>query len=257
MTRYHPKSATRGFTLIELLVVMSIIALLVGILLPVVGNARTRAKQVMSASNMRQIGMAIHFYQNDFEGWFPQTTHSNPDVGSSWLYVLASYLTDARKVNHPSVVGQTIWDIGPVRICPRDPKGAERLAATGFATSSSYTLNEWISVPQPLPGGRVDLANSFNNRELIKDASRTQVLYVLANNSAVSIFEDHTHSRGWFSWGAVTADISTDRYGANGSPSFLNGTSNYLYADNHVEEIQATTHKDLIDAGVNFSRPPQ
>lgn len=59
-----------GFTLIELLVVISIIALLIAILLPVLNSAREAGKAISCLSNQRQIGVGMHVYVNDNEDEF-------------------------------------------------------------------------------------------------------------------------------------------------------------------------------------------
>ena len=57
----------KGFTIVELLVVISIIALLIGILLPAIGKARDKARTTASVSNLRQLAVAHNAYAGDWE----------------------------------------------------------------------------------------------------------------------------------------------------------------------------------------------
>jgi prepilin-type N-terminal cleavage/methylation domain-containing protein/prepilin-type processing-associated H-X9-DG protein len=66
------RRARHGFTLIELLVAISIIAILVGILLPVVASARRSAQRVTCSSNLRNIGIVIDIYAQENKDFYPQ-----------------------------------------------------------------------------------------------------------------------------------------------------------------------------------------
>jgi prepilin-type N-terminal cleavage/methylation domain-containing protein len=69
--RMEDETMPRAFTLIELLVVVAIIALLLGILLPVTGQARMQAKVLTVNAELRDIGLALEAYSFDHEGKYP------------------------------------------------------------------------------------------------------------------------------------------------------------------------------------------
>lgn len=77
------KPSRGAFTLVELLVVIGIIAILVGILLPVMNKVRQSAQEAVCMSNMRQLGFGVQSYANQNYGSLPQKGPDGSDQGTN------------------------------------------------------------------------------------------------------------------------------------------------------------------------------
>lgn len=94
-----------GFTLIELLVVIAIIAILAAILFPVFAQAREKARTAQSGSNVRQLGLAVKMYVQDYDerypfgGWWD---HGMDSATNDWQNSTAPYIKNRGLYRCPS-----------------------------------------------------------------------------------------------------------------------------------------------------------
>ena len=229
------KRKPSAFTIIELLVVIAIISILAGLLLPALASAKARARQTKCASNVRQLGLAMLMYADDFHGQLPDTMHGSVSTNASWINSLKIYVGNA----------------DPIRICPADARGNERLTNNG----SSYVMNEFLAVPVVDPFGQ-ELVPAYRI-ETLPEPADTMLLFEIADAYGPNVYADHTHSRGWaLGWKEVLKDIQPDRHRTGHAlADHSQGRANYLFADGHVENIKARTLKEQIERGINPADP--
>ena len=98
---------TRAFTLIELLVVVSIIAVLIGLLLPALGSARLAARSVACLSTMRQIQIGSLMYSEDNRGRLIEPGLPEGGIGPreelAWVNTLRQYVDEGIDHRSPGV----------------------------------------------------------------------------------------------------------------------------------------------------------
>src|ERR671912_1895636 len=96
---------TNAFTLVELLVVIGIIAVLIGVLLPVLAGARRAAETAQCLSNLRQIGQGFAMYTSEYLGWgIPGFIRRQPNGGrgeGTWgtMLVVKKYIRSADQMD--------------------------------------------------------------------------------------------------------------------------------------------------------------
>ena len=97
----HQKTRS-AFTLIELLVVIAIIAILAAILFPVFARARENARRSSCQSNLKQIGLSIIQYQQDYDEKFPLAMQQGPGLVLGWSAQIQPYTKSLQILQCPS-----------------------------------------------------------------------------------------------------------------------------------------------------------
>jgi prepilin-type N-terminal cleavage/methylation domain-containing protein len=218
-----------AFSLIELLVVIAIVALLVGILLPALGQARMTARATVCGSRLQQIGVGLAAYLNDFPDRLPQMRGPLPQGGES---VIGSLFAGAKG----RLPFYGINEIGAARR-PLNPYLSD-LAYDDEKTPGSIEL-AWFRSPSdrgtqntgvPIPGfERTDSMYEFlgcsytlNDHSLDGDSSATLVplgggrmppvrnpskTWVIGTHSIYNYQEGGDRGMRWFHPGRVEASL--------------------------------------------------
>ena len=158
---------SRGFTLIELLVVIAIIAILAGLLLPTLSQAKQKAVRIQCASNMKQWGTAVALYVSDFQENFPQNATADGASGFAWMGLsLNTNFYPVYLYPNRSGTASSERDYRDVIYCPTDQwhRGVESESgkinligyqflpgrdSAGWPNYNSQGLGEWVYRKKP------------------------------------------------------------------------------------------------------------
>jgi prepilin-type N-terminal cleavage/methylation domain-containing protein/prepilin-type processing-associated H-X9-DG protein len=180
---YHTKK--KAFTLIELLVVIAIIAILAAILFPVFARARENARRTSCLSNLKQMGMAVMQYTQDYDEKYPYALTVSPTTPAppggvwfgglwAWQQVLYPYHKSMQVNNCPN--GDSRFALTPYQghyganaSLMRDGQGAPPLPAVSIAevqaAANTYMILD-AGVYVMTAWNQVIIGNSANNQYL-------------------------------------------------------------------------------------------
>ncbi len=161
----------RGFTLIELLVVIAIVAILAAILFPVFSAAREKARQTRCVANLKEIGLAMQMYCQDYDGMMVPWSYPDVNTGAwrigvyGWQELIKPYLA-SKTYTRWMESGTTYFRYEDLFWCPSQ-KEVSRMMMGRAVSYVSYGINGNVSGFVIAPNGnaalwRVPLIDGIN-----------------------------------------------------------------------------------------------
>lgn len=257
-----------GFTLIELLVVIAIIAILASILFPVFARARENARRSSCQSNLKQIGLGIFQYTQDYDEKLPNGNFNNGGNAaqnariplsnrwcmnqainsSTWMELVFPYTKSEQIYYCPSTNTQNLSKTS----CPSNATGADNSFGYAFnpLVLRIFNFNTCSQVPP------ADCAVSSTYADITHFYSPFRPLSSINKPSETIMLTDHgrsdhaelyyTGGNGLYTNATTIAAIEPNSPAAfNFNPSTRHlDTANYLYCDGHVK---AKMWKGIVD----------
>lgn len=224
----HPHRIRSGFTLIELLVVIAIISILAAILFPVFARARETARAAACVSNMKQIGLAIAQYRQDYDGFYPFSRVYSPSVSEqkNWY---DGYLD-------PYIKGK------PISKCPSVPDNWQ----IGYSYNQAFGFFPGEQIDPPRTGTTTDwggacgvhpIYDGINEAAVQEPATSINIIESALTYYYWTIYESGSHAtaNSQLSYFMPHPTQMNQRYN-NAKAGTHNGGLNVLYADGHVKK---------------------